>query len=326
MHPAALCARRRPAAPLALLAALACGHGERDAAVTFQGGRVAAAVAPDRAPPLLPADLEQAAAPPAEAPAPPPAADPTPPRHHHAPAPQRPTADLPPHALTDPAPDPDLDLDLAPACDLRCRGGAQRGDHLLTLVDRDHGLRDTWEPPDLIALDPPYVIPEGSPPNLLRAEAARAFVALSDAAFAATGVRVNIRSGYRPFALQCGIFKLEVARAGCAEAARASAPAGHSEHQLGTTADLAVGWRRLTGDAPIDAYLAAHAHEHGWVLSFPDGSEPATGIKHEPWHYRYLGPAAAADLVARSRGRRLSTVEYLAPPPAQSITSTAKTP
>ncbi|MEZ4451555.1 MAG: M15 family metallopeptidase [Nannocystaceae bacterium] len=198
------------------------------------------------------------------------------------------------------------------ACDRRCEGGDQPGDDPLTLLDRDHGLLPGWEPADLVALDPPYVIAEGSPPNLVRREAAAAFVALSDAAFAATGVRVNIRSGYRPFALQCGIFKAEVARGGCVEATRSSARAGFSEHQLGTTVDVAIGWRRLDGAAPIDAYLRDHAHEHGWVLSYPEGAEAITGYKHEPWHFRYLGPAAArAQIAAATAERRITTEEYL---------------
>ncbi|HGG58008.1 MAG TPA: D-alanyl-D-alanine carboxypeptidase family protein, partial [Nannocystis exedens] len=183
---------------------------------------------------------------------------------------------------------------------------------LRTPIDREHGLHPEWAPDDLVALDVPYVIAEGSPPNLLRASAAEAFTRLSDAAFEATGVRINIRSGYRTFALQCSIFRAEIRNLGCVEATRASARAGFSEHQLGTTADLAIGWRRLSGDAPIDAFLDMHAHEYGWVLSYPQGAEQLTGYKYEPWHYRYLGTDPARDLV-RSSGpvRRLSTQEYL---------------
>ncbi len=198
-------------------------------------------------------------------------------------------------------------------CDRQCVGGELDGDDLRTPVDRRHGLRPSWSPGDLVALDGPYVIEVGSPPNHLRKAAAEAFVELSDAAYAATGVRINIRSGYRTFALQCSIFRAEVRNLGCAEATRASARAGYSEHQLGTTADLAIGWRRLTGDQPIDAFLDAHAHEYGWILSYPEGAEESTGYKYEPWHYRYIGPDAALDLVRRSTGtRRLSTQEYLA--------------
>jgi len=197
-------------------------------------------------------------------------------------------------------------------CDRSCVGGTQDGDDLLTPIDREHGLRPEWSPEDLIGLQAPYIIDKGSPPNLLRKTAATALVELSDAAFAETGVRVNIRSGYRPFALQCSIFKGEIRNLGCAEATRASARAGFSEHQLGTTADLAIGWRRLPGDATIDAFLPANAHRYGWVLSYPAGSEATTGYKNEPWHYRYLGPKAALDLVQRSGPqRRLSTQEYL---------------
>ncbi len=199
------------------------------------------------------------------------------------------------------------------SCDRACVGGSLDGDDLRTPIDREHGLRPEWAPHDLVALDMPYVIAEGSPPNLLRMTAAEAFIRLSDAALEATGVRINIRSGYRTFALQCSIFRAEIHNLGCLEATRASARAGFSEHQLGTTADLAIGWRRLSGDAPIDTFLDAHAHDYGWVLSYPDGAEQLTGYKHEPWHYRYLGTAAARDLVHRSGPiRRLSTQEYLA--------------
>ncbi len=215
--------------------------------------------------------------------------------------------------LTDSATKTTPTLDLKVACDRDCVGGVLDGDDLRTPVDREHGLLPEWAPEDLVALNIPYVIPEGSPPNLLRSAAAEAFARLSDAAFAETQVRINIRSGYRTFALQCSIFRAEIRNLGCIEATRASARAGFSEHQLGTTADLAIGWRRLSGDASIDAFLNAHAHDYGWVLSYPDGAEQLTGYKHEPWHYRYLGPKAARDLVQSSGPiRRLSTQEYLA--------------
>ena len=201
-------------------------------------------------------------------------------------------------------------------CDRECVGGDLDGDDLRAPVDRHHGLRPSWSPDDLVALEGPYVIESGSPPNLLRKAAAEAFVELSDAAYAETGVRINIRSGYRTFALQCSIFRSEARNLGCAEATRASARAGFSEHQLGTTADLAIGWRRLSGDRAIDAFLDAHAHEYGWILSYPDGAEETTGYKYEPWHYRYIGREAAEELVRRSTGdRRLSTQEYLASEP-----------
>lgn len=210
----------------------------------------------------------------------------------------------------------DMTNDDTDECDRQCVGGDLDGDDLLTPVDRRHGLRPRWSPDDLIALRLPYVIESGSPPNLLRKAASEAFVELSDAAFAETRVRINIRSGYRPFALQCSIFRSEARNLGCAEATRSSARAGFSEHQLGTTADLAIGWQRLTGDRPIDEFLDAHAHEYGWILSYPEGAEESTGYKYEPWHYRYIGREAAQELVRRSAdGRRLSTQEYLAKRP-----------
>ena len=36
-------------------------------------------------------------------------------------------------------------------------------------------------------------------------------------------------------------------------------------------------------------WLASHAQDYGWSLSYPKGYENITGYKWECWHYRYLG-------------------------------------
>ena len=53
-------------------------------------------------------------------------------------------------------------------------------------------------------------------------------------------MKLRVRSTYRSYAEQVTTFQYWVARLGEAQARRESAPAGHSEHQLGTTADLAI--------------------------------------------------------------------------------------
>ncbi|MHB8575142.1 MAG: D-alanyl-D-alanine carboxypeptidase family protein, partial [Dehalococcoidia bacterium] len=44
---------------------------------------------------------------------------------------------------------------------------------------------------------------------------------------------------------------------------------------------------------PEGIWLAQHAWEFGFVLSYPDGKEAITGYRYEPWHFRYVGEAAA---------------------------------
>ncbi|MBP3704991.1 MAG: D-alanyl-D-alanine carboxypeptidase family protein, partial [Clostridia bacterium] len=63
---------------------------------------------------------------------------------------------------------------------------------------------------------------------------------------------------------------------------------GHSEHHTG----LAVDFNRVNYDfenSGAYAWLQEHAAEYGFVERYPEGKESITGIKYEPWHYRYVG-------------------------------------
>ena len=68
-----------------------------------------------------------------------------------------------------------------------------------------------------------------------------------------------------------------------------SARPGQSEHQLGTTLDF----DSRGGKAGWD-WLEENAHHYGFALSYPD-AQAITGYIEEPWHYRYIGVAAARE-------------------------------
>lgn len=40
---------------------------------------------------------------------------------------------------------------------------------------------------------------------------------------------------------------------------------------------------------PEGGWLAEHAWKHGFVLRYPENKIDVTGVKYEPWHYRYVG-------------------------------------
>lgn len=72
---------------------------------------------------------------------------------------------------------------------------------------------------------------------------------------------------------------------------------GTSEHELGLAVDI-----NAVGDADgwtVYTWLAEHAHEYGFILRYPEGKEDITGIAYEPWHYRYVGRDAAAEIYER---------------------------
>jgi D-alanyl-D-alanine carboxypeptidase len=101
----------------------------------------------------------------------------------------------------------------------------------------------------------------------------------------AAGHALRIASAYRSYDEQVRVFR------SMKEKGRAARP-GHSEHQLGTTIDL-----RLPTTRAIE-WLAAHAAEHGFVLSYPPRMQRITGYRPEPWHVRFVGREIAAEVPA----------------------------
>ena len=125
-----------------------------------------------------------------------------------------------------------------------------------------------------------------------------ALLELLQAAHAA-GHELRIESAFRSYEDQARVFT------DIKEPGRAARP-GHSEHQLGTVADL-----RLPTRAAID-WLAAHASEFGFALSYPPGKQRLTGYRPEPWHVRFVGRELAEEL----HGKGMILEEYLRAQPS----------
>ena len=184
---------------------------------------------------------------------------------------------------------------------------------LLTIVDKEQGLPPAYVPPGLVEISPEWIVP-GFANRLLRKEAAEALVAMLQAA-RAEGHELRVISAYRSYEEQATTFQYWIDQVGEEEARRVSAPPGHSEHQLGTTVDLtsaSVGWQleQPFGQTPEGQWLAAHAHEYGFPLSYPQGAEEITGYRYEPWHFRYIGQ----DQAVRWAHSGLTLVEFLKQP------------
>lgn len=74
-----------------------------------------------------------------------------------------------------------------------------------------------------------------------------------------------------------------------ADTKRAVMIPGHSEHQTGLAVDI-------DADDAADAWLGEHCWEYGFILRYPDDREEITGIKYEPWHFRYVGTELSLEL------------------------------
>lgn len=77
-------------------------------------------------------------------------------------------------------------------------------------------------------------------------------------------------------------------------------PGNASEHTTGLAMDvLSPGHDEADssfGETPEGRWLAENAWKYGFILRYPEGKEPVTGVIYEPWHFRYVGRQAAKEI------------------------------
>lgn len=175
------------------------------------------------------------------------------------------------------------------------------------VVDTGNRLDSAYIPPDLVP-----VSRAGFPDNgdTVRAIMVPDLSALRQAAVD-NGTPLVIVSAFRDATYQRSLYEGRVLTQGPEEAAAFTARPGHSEHQLGTALDvLDPDGTELTtafGSTPTGAWLADHAHEFGFVLSYPEGERDTTCYDYEPWHLRYVG----RDIAERMHESGMSPREWL---------------
>lgn len=157
-----------------------------------------------------------------------------------------------------------------------------------------------YQPSDLRVVSVPTLPGRGQDERSLRAVLMPDLEKLVAAARAA-GVTLRVGSGYRSYATQASLFASYVRRHGEAAASRFSSRPGHSEHQSGLAVDFAGADQTCWVDDCFERtaagkWLAAHAHEYGFILRYPKGKESITGYQYEPWHFRYVGRELAGAL------------------------------
>ncbi len=73
---------------------------------------------------------------------------------------------------------------------------------------------------------------------------------------------------------------------------------GTSEHQSGLCCDMhnLPNTTSAFDNTPEAIWLAQNAHRFGFILRYPPNTQSVTGIKHESWHFRYVGRTAATEI------------------------------
>ena len=125
----------------------------------------------------------------------------------------------------------------------------------------------------------------------------------------AAGLRPVVRSSYRSQATQKRLYENKVSQwkgYGYSEeearkkAATIVAVPGTSEHQLGLAVDIIdYNYPYLNEQQetmPTQKWLMENSWRYGFILRYPNEKSDITGIIYEPWHYRYVGEEAAAEI------------------------------
>ncbi len=127
----------------------------------------------------------------------------------------------------------------------------------------------------------------------------------------AAGLHPLICSSFRTWQKQTRLYENKVAAlmqkgygremAETAAAAEVAVP-GTSEHQLGLALDIVDESNQNLDESQestkVQKWLMENSWKYGFILRYPNEKRQITGIIYEPWHYRYVGKEAAAEIYA----------------------------
>ena len=176
------------------------------------------------------------------------------------------------------------------------------------LVNGDHPLDPLdYEPADLVYLnmvgdDTEIRTEYDGNRQVVDALIAQPLIDMTQACKAA-GLPVYLSSGYRSYGNQAENFARINANNGITDGRNAEGnyitmPAGCSEHQTGLCIDITDYYHEIKNDSiaqvPTVQWLAENCAEYGFILRFPQEKRDITHVMGESWHFRYVGPEAAA--------------------------------
>ena len=180
-------------------------------------------------------------------------------------------------------------------------------DHFLTLANRDHLLDERFAPNDLVKVTAKHVKGDFQ----IRKPVHEALLAMFAAA-QEDGCTLYVKSAYRSYSTQNTMYYNRLEKNHGKDDGWVSYP-GASDHQTGLGLDiLNYAWTQKDGmnsDFIKDKeaqWMAAHCHEYGFVIRYPEDKVAVTGINYEPWHLRYVGVKCAAYM----RENNLSLEEF----------------
>lgn len=179
---------------------------------------------------------------------------------------------------------------------------------LLILVNKLHAVSKNYHPSDMVAVDGKYTTNQGLE---MKSEAYDAYLQMRKAA-RADEIYFKICSAYRTYSTQEYLYNSYLGSMGEDLRNIRSAYPGRSEHHTGYAIDItskSMGWTlsQAFADYPEGEWINEHCSEYGFIIRYPKGKTDITGYDYEPWHLRYVGTEAAAEITEQG----ITLEEYL---------------
>ena len=196
-----------------------------------------------------------------------------------------------PTSTPEPTPDPDSPVGRAAALGLPTPPDIDINSWEYMLVNGENSIND-YAPENLVELEGQMFDSRIIEPLTAMADDTRA-----------QGLSVYLSSGYRSYNDQAANFVRVCQNNGVSDGKDSNGfyitmPAGCSEHQTGLCCDITDIYyptkNRTLENTEMFKYMSQHCQEFGFIVRFPDGKEPVTGVMYEPFHFRYVGLEAAA--------------------------------
>jgi len=160
-------------------------------------------------------------------------------------------------------------------------------EELLQKYSKVYFLNENYIPSKIREIDEKYIL-EGREPQYFHGDAIPFLEKMLDRA-ERSKIDLKVLSAYRSFDTQEQL-KGQYTQTYGSGANTFSADQGYSEHQLGTTLDLADtttnGPYLSFQDTEAYQWLLKNAYRYGFTLSYPDDNE---FYVFEPWHWRFVG-------------------------------------
>lgn len=172
----------------------------------------------------------------------------------------------------------------------------------LALVNESHPLDTSYEPAQLTQIDSERSVDSRIAESLQKM--------MDDGVEA--GLSMYVTSAYRSYDRQREVFNTTMQDwidqgntplNAYEETKKSVAVPGTSEHATGLAVDIiSTEYEELDerqGDTDEQKWLMEHCWEYGFILRYPEDKADVTGIIYEPWHYRYVGEAAAKEITEK---------------------------